>query len=80
MTDTELLKDYIKESGYKQSFIAHQLGLTSYGFALKRDNKSEFLPSEIETLCELLKIDTLEERFNIFFANKVEFNATPKSD
>lgn len=76
MTDTVKLKQYIAASGLKQEYIAQQLGLSSYGFARKRDNVSEFLPSEIDKLCELLRINSLDERFAIFFANKVESNAT----
>lgn len=76
MTDTAKLQGYITRSGLKQSYIAEQLGLSSYGFARKRDNLSEFLPSEINVLCELLRIDSVQERFDIFFANEVELNAT----
>lgn len=76
MTDTELLNKYIDDSGLKISYIAKQLGRSRYGFMQKRDNKSEFLPSEIEKLCVLLRIDTLEERDRVFFANKVSLNAT----
>lgn len=72
MTDTGKLQDYINKSGLKQAFIAEQLGLSSYGFARKRDNQSEFTQSEIETLCKLLHIDSLKERFAIFFAKKVD--------
>lgn len=76
MTDTAKLQERIKKSGLKQAFIAEQLGLTSYGFARKKNNLSEFLPSEINILCDLLKINSIEERFEIFFAEKVELNAT----
>ena len=76
MTDTEKLKQYIVNSGLKQTYIAKQLGLSSYGFARKRDNESEFLPSEIDKLCQILRIDSIEERFVIFFADKVENKST----
>lgn len=72
MTDTIALQNRIDESGLKQEFIAKKLGLSSYGFAKKRDNETEFKPSEIEVLCDLLNITSLEERFAIFFAPKVE--------
>ena len=72
MTDTLLLQKYIDDSGLKQAYIASKLGLSSYGFARKRDNLSEFLPSEIDALCGLLHIESVEERFAIFFAKKVE--------
>lgn len=72
MTDTKKLQSLIDESGYKQEFLAKSLGISSYGFAKKRDNKSEFKPSEIDTLCRLLKINSIEERFAIFFSQRVE--------
>lgn len=72
MTDTKKLQECIKKSGLKQKYIASCLGLTSYGFALKRDNKNEFTASEIDSLCTLLNITSLRERSAIFFAKKVE--------
>ena len=67
MTNKILLEEYIEKSGYKKSFIAKQLGITSYGFMLKVNNKHEFKATEIETLCTLLKIG-VAERMAIFFA------------
>lgn len=69
LTNSEKLKQRIEDSGLKQSYIANKLGLSSYGFARKRDNISEFLPSEINALCDLLDIQSVEERFEIFFAS-----------
>lgn len=68
MTDTARLNDLIQKSGFKLSFIANRLGLSAYGFARKRDNLSEFTQSEINDLCDLLHIDSIEDRFAIFFA------------
>lgn len=67
MTNTALLKEYITKSGYKRSFIAKALGITSYGLALKVDNKSEFKANEIDILCKLLNIG-IRDRMRIFFA------------
>lgn len=67
MTNKKLLEEYIEKSGYKKSFIAKKLGITSYGFILKVNNKSEFKATEIETLCTLLNIG-VEDRMAIFFA------------
>ena len=67
MTNATLLDEYIKKSGYKKSFIAEQLGISSYGLALKSSNKSEFKATEIEILCNLLKIG-IKDRMAIFFA------------
>lgn len=67
MTNTTLLEDYIKKSGYKKSYIAEQLNLTPYGLNLKINNKSEFKASEMATLCEILKINA-KDKDAIFFA------------
>ena len=71
MTNKDLLEKYIDKSGYKKSFIAKKLGITSYGFLLKINNKSEFKATEIETLCTLLNI-SVAERMAIFFAKRVD--------
>lgn len=68
MTNTELLIEFINKSGYKRSFIAEKLDLTPYGFANKVNNRSEFKASEINTLCDLLHIDSPEEKEAVFFA------------
>lgn len=67
MTDTARLNAIIQESGFKLSYIANHLGLSAYGFARKRDNLSEFTQSEIDSLCDLLHIESIEDRFAIFF-------------
>ena len=67
MTNTNLLTQYIEKSGFKKGFIAQQLGITSYGFALKVNNKSEFKANEIAILCKLLKIGA-KDKEAIFFA------------
>ena len=69
MTDTRLLEDYISKSGYKKSFIADKLRLTTYGFMLKVKGNSEFKSNEIVSLCELLNIDE-KEMVKIFLARK----------
>lgn len=70
MTNTELLEKKIDESGYKKSYIAKAIGLKSaYGLAKKIRNENEFKAKEINALCDLLNIDSLEEKERIFFAN-----------
>ena len=66
MTDTDLLQQKIRNSGYKFVFIAEKLGITYQGFLNKLYNKSEFKASEIRTLSELLSLDK-EDREAIFF-------------
>lgn len=68
MTNTELLRTRINESGYKRGFIASALGLSLQGFLRKERNEpgSEFRPSEIAKLQELLKL-TDSDVMTIFF-------------
>ena len=71
MTNTSMLEEYIKESGYKKAYVIKTLGISRYGFALKCNNKTEFKASEIEALCNLLKIGA-KDRAAIFFAKQVD--------
>ena len=68
MTDTAMLDNLISSSGYKYSFVAKQLNISYQALRNKIDNKSEFLPTEIEKLCELLKIKSLKLKNRVFFA------------
>lgn len=68
MTDTAKLNDRIKQSGYKKNYIAKVLGVAESTLARKVNNAQDFKASEIDTLCALLGIDTLEEKESIFFA------------
>lgn len=72
MTDTKRLNYLIEQSGYKKAWIAKQLGLSPYGLQKKIENKTEFKAGEIKRLCVLLKITSLRERDEIFFANNVD--------
>jgi len=71
MTNTQLLREKIDESGYKLRFIAKKLGITYQGFLNKSNNDTEFKASEIQILCELLNID-IQQKEVIFFAINVE--------
>ena len=75
MTNTALLKEDIAKSGYKMSFIAKALGITSYALSLKINNKSEFKANEIDSMCKLLNIG-IKDRMRIFFAKQVDFKST----
>lgn len=72
MTNTALLENVIKKSGYKYLFLAKKLGISYQALRNKLDNKSEFLPTEIEKLCVLLSINNLQLKNDIFFARFVE--------
>lgn len=67
MTNTTMLEKYIEDSGYKKSFIAKQIGISSYALSLKINNKSEFKGTEMTIISKLLKIDS-KTRDAIFFA------------
>ena len=70
MTNTALLEEKIEQSGYKRNYIAKAIGLKSaFGLANKINNVTEFKATEINKLCKLLKIDSLEEKERIFFAH-----------
>lgn len=68
MLNVDMLRSEIEQSGLKKKYIAEQLGLSAYGFALKADGKREFTASEIKVLCEVLGITQLTKINNIFFA------------
>lgn len=72
-----MLKNYIKESGYRIYFIAEKLGITYQALINKINNKSEFKQTEISVLTNLLDIDS-ETREKIFFANAVDKISTEK--
>lgn len=71
MTNTELLRKKIDDSGYKLTFIAKQLGITYQGFLKKSNNETEFKATEIQILKTLLNL-TDDERDCIFFASNVD--------
>lgn len=66
MVNTKLLREKIDASGLKLNYIADQLGITRFGLYKKLQDGSEFKPSQIMKLCNLLRIETLEERKQIF--------------
>lgn len=72
MTNTKLLEEKIAKSGLKKKYIAESLGLTGYGLQKKITNKTEFKASEIAKLCEVLNIESSEEKEEIFFAKVVD--------
>ena len=63
--NTKLLQQKIKDSGLKMGFIAEKLGRSRQALSDKIQGKTEFLPSEIRIICELLQL-TDEERRLIF--------------
>ena len=78
LTDSDALKKLIKSRGLKLKYVADYLGLTSYGFALKLNNKQEFKTSEVAALCEVLEIKSLKEKEALFFKLKDDLKSTSK--
>ncbi len=68
MTNTNLLRVKIDQSGYKMKYIASRIGLSYQGFLNKLTNKSSFTAVEIKGLCTLLQI-SVDEKEAIFFCD-----------
>lgn len=71
MTNTKLLKNKIEESGYKIGFIADQLHMSRNTLWLKVNGVRQFNQYEINELCSLLNITSLNDKETIFFAKNV---------
>lgn len=71
VTDTELLRKKIQDSGLKLRFVAEKIGITYYGLLKKMNNETEFKASEIQVLHALLRLSE-EERNAIFFGRHVD--------
>ena len=71
MTDTAKLNERIDAVGLKKSYIAKTLGIAASTLARKIANKQDFKIREIDTLCRILGIESLEEKEAIFFAAEV---------
>ena len=68
MTNSQMLENKIKESGYLKQWILDQMGIKSYEtLRAKIRNKRDFTASEIDKLCEILHINYSHRRA-IFFA------------
>lgn len=66
MTDTDLLRLKIDESGYKMRFIAEKCGITYQAFLNRLNNKVEFRADEVRVLIVLLDL-TDDEVAKIFY-------------
>lgn len=69
MTNTEMLRRIIKESGLKLEYIAAQLEISRFSLSKKIENETEFKASEIQKLCDVLRISNNEDKEAIFFAS-----------
>lgn len=59
--DTELLSQYISNSGLKIGYLAEQLGVTEQAFHKKRTGKAPFRAAEVYVLCDLCKISEADK-------------------
>lgn len=71
MTDTNLLRKKIEESGIKLSFIAEKLGMTRQGFDKKLKDNSDFKAYQMFILVDILHL-TKKEAAAIFYAQNVD--------
>lgn len=69
MTDIELLKDKIKESGLKVVSIAEKSGILRETLYNRLNGRGEFTASEIVSLSNVLGL-TRAERDKIFLSSK----------
>lgn len=79
MVDTQRLNDRIDRSGLKKYYIASKIGLTTYGLQKKITNQTQFKANEIEGLCIVLQIETLEEKEKNFFFKECWRNGNRKN-
>lgn len=75
MTNTKLLAEQIRLSGYRLAYIAEQCGLTYAGLLPKLKGEREFKQTEIMTLQDLLKLTDKGVK-DIFFADDVDKKST----
>lgn len=68
MTNTELLKEKIEQSGLKIGFIADFIGISRQLLWKKINNLTPFNQYEIDKFCDVLRITSLKEKEAIFFA------------
>ena len=68
MTNTELLKEKIANSGFKLLYIAEYVGISRQALWSRINNLTPFNQYEIEKMCAVLNITSLREKEAIFFA------------
>ena len=75
MTDFELLREKIRDSGMTMVAIAKKSGILRETLYNRLNGVGDFTASEMMALSETLNLSN-NERDEIFFARKVECNAT----
>lgn len=69
--DLMLLNSKIDEIKIPITTIAEKMGISRQTFYLKMSGQREFKASEIEKICDILRL-TDEEKSSIFFADRVD--------
>lgn len=72
MVNTQLLDNYIEQSGKSKTFLAKKCGISIQSFRLKRMNKSKFNTDHLDILCGELGIKSLRDKERVFFAKNVD--------
>lgn len=65
------LNDRISLSGITITALADKMGISRQSMYLKMSGERDFKTSEVEKLCEILRL-TAEERALVFFAQQVD--------
>ncbi len=68
LTNSELLKKIIDESGLKVGFIADYVGISRQLLWKKVNNLTPFNQYEIDKMCDVLRITSLRQKESVFFA------------
>lgn len=68
MTNSEMLKKIIDESGLKIGFIADYVGISRQLLWKKINNLTPFNQYEIDKMCDVLRITSLRQKESVFFA------------
>ena len=68
MTNIELLKKKIEDSGKKKCHLAEKIGVSKQGFRNLCVGKTQFRTEQVNILCKELNITDLNEKEAIFFA------------
>ena len=71
MTNTMLLKNRIKDSGFKLKHLACKLGISRAALSMKINNRRCFSAKEMFALSDIIGLSD-QERRGIFFAEEVD--------
>ena len=67
MINANLLRGKIVANGYTQATFAEKIGMSKNTLSAKIIGKSDFTIGQVETMCQLLGVDTAKEIMAIFF-------------